>query len=234
MRDLKTQIRQTFGLTGNQLKILALLAMTVDHVGMIFFPRLSFLRWIGRLAMPIFAWMIAEGCRYTRNRGRYLLGIAALGLVCQAVLGVAVGSYYQGILVVFSLSVAMIYLIDALKNKIWGIAICVLALSGMFWLTELLPPRVPLWDFAFDYGFCGVMLPVAFYVGRNTRQKLLLGLVLLVPLAVRNGFDQWFGLLSLPLLALYNGQRGKYRMKYLFYIYYPLHLALLYALALWV
>ena len=79
-----------------------------------------------------------------------------------------------------------------------------------------------------------ILKQVAFYVGRNTRQKLLLGLVLLVPLAVRNGFDQWFGLLSLPLLALYNGQRGKYRMKYLFYIYYPLHLALLYALALWI
>lgn len=234
MRYLKTLTRNTFGLTGNQLKILALLTMTVDHAGVIFFPSLAFLRWIGRLAMPIFAWMIAEGCRYTRNRGRYWLGIAALGLACQLVLWVSTGSYYQGILVVFSLSVGIIFLLDRLKTKTWGKWAFLAVVVGLFGLTELLPPHVPLWDFAFDYGLCGVMLPVAFYMGKDKKEKLLMGFALLVVLSLRNGFDQWFGLMSLPLLFLYNGKRGKYRMKYLFYIYYPLHLAVLYALALWI
>jgi hypothetical protein len=63
-------------LTGNQLKLLALLTMTCDHIGVSLFPQALWLRVIGRLALPIFAYMIAEGCRHTRNRKRYLLSIA--------------------------------------------------------------------------------------------------------------------------------------------------------------
>ena len=69
------------GLTGNQLKILALIAMTIDHVGVMLFPESVWLRVIGRLAFPIFAYMIAEGCHYTRSKSRYLglcIGVAAL------------------------------------------------------------------------------------------------------------------------------------------------------------
>ena len=61
------------GLTGNQLKLLALITMTIDHIGMILFPHIPLFRIIGRLSMPIFAYMIAEGCRHTRNRKKYLL-----------------------------------------------------------------------------------------------------------------------------------------------------------------
>ena len=223
-----------FGLTGNQLKILALLAMTADHVGMILLPGWLFLRCIGRISMPIFAWMIAEGCRHTRSRSRYLLGIGVLGAACQTVTWLAVGSYYQGILVVFSLSLVMIYLFDKLKKDSMGMWIFLLAVAGMFVLTELLPPMVPLWDFAFDYGFCGVMLPVVFYLGKTKKQKLFWGLWVLALLSLRSGPLQWHALLALPLLWLYNGQRGRCPLKYLFYIYYPAHLAAIYALALWI
>ena len=69
------------GLTGNQLKIIAMICMTVDHVGFILFPKQEIFRIIGRLAFPIFAYMIAEGCRYTRNYGRYLGTMAAVAAV---------------------------------------------------------------------------------------------------------------------------------------------------------
>ena len=54
-------IQTKTGLTGNQLKLIAMLTMTCDHVGMQIFPQLLWLRVIGRLAMPIYAYMIAEG-----------------------------------------------------------------------------------------------------------------------------------------------------------------------------
>ena len=73
------------GLTGNQLKIIAMIAMTCDHVGMQIFPRLLWLRMIGRLAMPIYAFLIAEGCRHTRDRKKYLLRLLGMGALCQAV-----------------------------------------------------------------------------------------------------------------------------------------------------
>ena len=58
-------------LTGNALKILAAIFMTIDHIGVMLFPRMLILRIIGRLALPVFAFMIAEGCKYTRNKKKY-------------------------------------------------------------------------------------------------------------------------------------------------------------------
>ena len=65
-------------LTGNALKLIAAFAMVCDHAGLMLFPQVPILRVIGRLAYPIFAFMIAEGCRYTRNKKRYLGLLLAL------------------------------------------------------------------------------------------------------------------------------------------------------------
>ena len=61
------------GLSGNSLKIIAAFAMLIDHVGIMFFPTVAIYRIIGRISFPIFAFMIAEGCRYTRNKLKYIL-----------------------------------------------------------------------------------------------------------------------------------------------------------------
>ncbi|MBO7736222.1 MAG: hypothetical protein J6S22_00120, partial [Clostridia bacterium] len=66
-------------LSGNSIKILAAIAMVVDHVGLLFFPFNPIFRMIGRLAFPLFAYMIAEGCKYTKNKWKYLLLMAGLG-----------------------------------------------------------------------------------------------------------------------------------------------------------
>ena len=59
-------------LSGNMLKILGAVFMLIDHIGVVFFPEVKILRILGRISFPIFAFMIAEGCRYTRNKLRYL------------------------------------------------------------------------------------------------------------------------------------------------------------------
>ena len=92
-------------LNGNQLKIIALVTMTIDHVGMYLLPQFVILRIIGRLSMPIFAYMIAEGCRYTKNKKYYLLLTLGVGLICQVVYWIAMQSLYQCILITFSLSI---------------------------------------------------------------------------------------------------------------------------------
>ena len=79
----QTQIK--FGLTGNQLKLIALVTMTIDHVGLLLLPQLVILRIIGRLSMPLYAYMIAQGCRYTHDRRRYFVRLAGLALACQVV-----------------------------------------------------------------------------------------------------------------------------------------------------
>ena len=230
---MQTQVK-SLGLTGNQLKILALIFMTADHIGYMLLPQLVFLRCIGRLAMPIFAWMIAEGCRYTKNRVRYFGMIFAVGLLCQIVFLVFMQSLYMCVLITFSMSVLLIFAIDYVlqKKKFLSILLLCAVLAGVCYVCLFLPGRLPGTDFYIDYGICGVILPVAIYIAKTKKQKLLAAFGVLILLVLSNGPIQWFALLALPLLAMYNGRRGKIKMKYLFYIYYPLHLAAIYGISL--
>ena len=222
------------GLTSNQLKIFALLVMTIDHIGYILLPQMRILRYIGRLAMPIFAWMIAEGCEYTKNRTRYLLTMLGFGVVCQVVNYVFEQSLNQCILITFSMSLILIYTMDYAEKKKNFLSLCLMgsAVLGVCYICVFLPGDLPGTDFSVDYGVFGVMLPVVIYIAKTKEQKLMAAAGVLAMLAIWNGFIQWFALLSLPLLALYNGQRGKMKLKYLFYLYYPLHLAALYGIDL--
>lgn len=230
---MQTQ-NKAFGLTGNQLKLIAIVLMTIDHIGAYLLPQYVILRYIGRLAMPIFAWMIAEGCHYTKNRFRYLLTMLGFAAVRQVVYFVFLESLNQCILVTFSLSIILIYVMDHASKKGDFLSLCLM--GGVFvavaYICVLLPGDLPGTDFRVDYGLCGVLLPVFVYMGRTKQEKLLLMAAGLSVLANTSGKIQWFALPSVLLLALYNGQRGKKSLKYLFYIYYPLHLAVIYGVAL--
>ena len=222
------------GLSGNALKLIALILMTVDHVGMLLLPQHLILRIIGRLAFPIFAYMIAEGCQYTRNITRYFGLMAALAVGCQIVDLVATGSLYQCILVTFSLSILLVAQLKKVREKpsVGGWLLFAVGLIAVYFLTEILPEMLPGTDYAVDYGFWGVLMPVVIYLAKDKPTKLSMAAVMLVLLGGNFGSIQMYALLALPLLALYNGQRGKWNMKYLFYIYYPAHLAVLHLIAM--
>jgi len=215
-------------LTGNQLKILALVTMTIDHIGSRLFPQIRLLRIIGRLALPIFAYMIAEGCLYTKNRKRYLGMIAGLGLFCQLVYYIFDKSLYQCILITFTCSILLIYSIDFAKEKGGPSHLLpAFALVAVLFFIKGIPILFPNSDFYVDYGFAGAMLPVLIYL-MPTRQTKWMGTAIgLCLLAMQSSQTQWFSLLALIPLALYGGRRGKRSMKYLFYLYYPLHLAVI-------
>ena len=94
-----SQKENSFGLSSNVLKILGAIFMLLDHVGYVLLPYNSFLRAIGRLAFPIFAYMIAEGCRYTKNKLKYFLTVFILGALCQIVYYLYEGDLYLSILI---------------------------------------------------------------------------------------------------------------------------------------
>lgn len=220
------QIQNKTGLTGNQLKIIAMITMTCDHVGMQLFPQLLWLRMIGRLAMPIYAYMIAEGCRYTRDRKKYFWRLFGLGALCQIVYFVAMDSLYMCILITFSLSVLMISAAGRVREgHSW--AIFAGMTTAVFFLCTVLPDLLPGTDYDIDYGLQGVLLPLLIYEA-GTR-GLLAGLALV---ALRYGGIQWLSFLAVPLLLLYNGQRGKANIGKLFYWYYPIHLVVIYGISL--
>lgn len=222
------------GLTGSQLKGIALLAMTADHIGVMLLPQYPVLRIIGRLAFPIFGYMIAEGCRHTRNRFRYLGTLAAVAAVCQVVYFVAMGSLYQCVFVAFSLSVGLICLLMRVQREKsfinWFVVLA--GVLAVLFLTEVLPRLLVGTDYGIEYGFFGVMLPVCVYLAKGKNGRLAMTAMCLFLLSMSIGWIQWFSLLALPLLALYNGERGQWNMKYFFYLYYPLHLVVIYGIAL--
>ena len=222
--QLKTVVHDKLDLTGNKLKIIAAVSMLIDHIGLIFLPHLTILRILGRLAMPIFAYMIAEGCRYTKNKLRYFLGVFILGVLCQVVYMLAGGGWYLCIPLSFSLSILLIFALQGFfrVSKLWAFAL-IAGIALVYRLTCLVH---------LDYGFWGCMLAVFAAVPMqwdvlDRRWSVLTMGVAMIPLAQFLGGVQWWSFLALPFLLLYNGNRGKLRMKYFFYIFYPAHLGLL-------
>jgi hypothetical protein len=209
-------------LSGNALKLFAMVAMTCDHVGLQLLPQVPLLRMIGRLALPVYAFLIAEGCRHTRSFPRYLARMAAMAALCQVVYLVAMGSLYMCILVTFSLSISLIW---AWKSGKPLLAAAVTALA--FFLCVVLPDLVP--GFEIDYGLPGVLLPVLIYFGKPMPVFLCAGLALL---GLSLGGNQWLAFAAVPVILLYNGERGKRNLGRFFYWYYPLHLAVIYLLSL--
>ena len=149
-------------LNGNVLKVLAAVFMLVDHMGMLLFPDEEWLRVIGRLSMPLFAFMIAEGCRYTKNKYKHFALLFGLGVACQIVYIIFdPKDLYLGILITFSISTLIIYAMQYAKKcfflgakwmeKITSVFLVAILISLSYFLCELV---------LVDYGFWGIMMPV--------------------------------------------------------------------------
>ena len=216
---------KTTGLTGNQLKLIAMAAMFLDHLGVQLYPQVDILRIIGRIAFPIFAFMIAEGCKYTHDRLRYFLHLFILAVICQAVYFFAGGSPYLSILFTFSLSILMIYVLQHFKTERTALsgALLFIVILLVYTLNQLVE---------IDYGFWGCMTPVFASLPHGTKYDrtaisvVTLGLGLTFLSLSLGGFQFWC-FAALPLLFCYSGKRGKWKMKYFFYVFYPAHLAIL-------
>ena len=236
MTDRKMTLKASrFGLNNNQLKILAMVTMLIDHIGEMLFPNLFILRVIGRISFPIFAYMIAEGCRYTKNRVRYLSMIAGLGIACQLIYIFFLRSLYFGILITFSLSILSIYCIDLfLKKRCAWTRICMaLILLAIVFVAGVMPVLFAEQGFRVDYGICGVLLPVLVYYARSKHERLACTAAVLIIQALFFNARQWYALIALPFLFLYNGERGRAKLKYMFYVFYPSHLVAIYLVSLW-
>ncbi len=224
------------------LKLIGAVFMVCDHIGMILFPEIILLRILGRIAFPIFAFLIAEGCRYTKNKLRYFLSLFLCGVVCQTVFYFYGGSLEMCIFVTFSLSILNIYALQLFKNTLFSDASPIKKiLSFLPFVAALCATWILNIILDIDYGFFGCIFPVfaailhtpknssarAFQVLDKIPIHVLMAAIGLIPLAVERGGIQIFALLAIPFLLLYSGKRGRLKMKYFFYIFYPAHLVLI-------
>lgn len=216
-------------LNGNVLKMIALVTMTIDHAGLYIFGNMTIMRIIGRIAFPIYAYMIAEGCRYTKNKKIYFFNIFFLGLLYQAGLYLIDGSLEMCVLITYSFSILIIYALMFAKSKKNSVYLLIpaAAAAAAFGVCSGIPALYPSLDFSVDYGFLGVLVPVFISLSDDMDTRLVLAAFSLSVLAITSHYLQWYSLLALIPLFFYNGERGKLKLKSFFYIYYPLHMAVI-------
>ena len=213
-------------LDGTSLKLIAMISMVFDHVGDMFFPGALWMRMIGRLAMPLFSFCIAEGYAHTKNKQRYLLRMGVFALVSEIPFDLAfesrVGLGHQNIMLSFFLAILALMLFDRIRGEgkehaagktLLGI-LCVCAVAVLALVLRA------------DYTLFAVLAVFLFYVLRNRHPLLRCGVgVGFLALTRTVGYYRATGLSLIPLL-LYNGKRGR-GLKWLFYAFYPGHLLLL-------
>ena len=203
-----------------QLKCIAIVSMALDHTGAVLYPSQIWLRCLGRIAFPIFCFLIVEGFFHTRDVRRYMGRLGVFALISEipydlAFRGVPLEYAHQNVFFTLLIGIGMMVLLE--RNREWPVKAVILLLA--MWLAVLIRS---------DYNFRGVLLIFVFYIFHESRWLAVTAGGLWNFLY--QGVIQKYGVLSVLPLALYNGERGR-KMKYFFYIFYPAHLLLLYGIS---
>ncbi len=211
---------------GTVLKLIAMITMLLDHVGDSFYPGNTWMRAIGRMAMPIFAFCVSEGFRYTHSRKNYLLRMLFFGVISEIPFDLVTSGKilefgHQNILFTFSWAIL-------------GLIFCDHLLSGERTFVKSLEAAALLVAFPvvsvflnLDYSILAVALISVFYLLGDKALAVRNTVAAAVHAAICNLGIQWFGLLGFLPIYMYNGKRGK-GLKWLFYYFYPSHLLLIF------
>ena len=217
-------------MTSFVLKIIAIVSMLFDHAGYIIFGKFSFMNYIGRLAFPIFAFGIAEGYTHTKDLKKYFLRLSIFALISQIpymlFLNTIGGNFTFNILFTLILGLLAITVYEKIDNKYLGLLFVILCgIISHFGY--------------FDYGWFGIAVIFIFHIFKD--KKLLMNLSFIfaviinyIPNYIRTTRPEYlfiilFCSLSLIPINLYNGKKGK-DIKYMLYLFYPIHLIVLYLL----
>ncbi len=238
MEQEKKDVPQPAGLSAFALKVIALASMTVDHIGAIlvlpvrgFWAALPY-RYIGRLAFPIYCFLLTEGFFHTGSRRRYLARLLLFGIATEPIYDrVLYGGWInwnnQNILFTLALGLlAMAALERAARWVLGGPGRPVRAALGAVFCAGLAVLFCLLAEgFHVSYGWQGMLTILAYYFLRRWRWAAALGGAAVQ--FAENNFIQYGAAAAAVPIALYNGKKGKAMNKWLFYGYYPVHLAVL-------
>lgn len=186
----------------NSIKLVALIAMSIDHIGAFLFP-VEIFKIIGRIAFPLFAYQLTIGYQKTSSLARYIKRLLFFGLIAQIPYYLLNEKFVLNILFSLAAGIACIYLIENKK------------------LLFLIP--ILLASYFIEYQIYGLTVILIFYFIKNNHYKA--GLFSLITLGYSVGFNrfiQLFSVLSLPLIL-----KPLFEIKIsnkLFYLFYPAHL----------
>ena len=230
----------------NWLKIIAAISMTIDHLGYIVLnyfeptPAIGFcytcFRSIGRVAYVLFAFMIVQGFLKTSNLKKYFLRLLGYAVFLE---------FFILLFAIYTKNFDPLLRLNVIWSFVFGLGALMLLKSSKLGIRLLVIPIVFLAEFLnLSYGAYGVLMILFFAIYQNPLTQLLFltGLNLLFieyplfalinrpDLAKYAGVEviQWFSLAAFIFIFLSNGKKGKYNMKWFFYIFYPAHLGVIY------
>lgn len=232
-------------MTAFALKIIATVTMLIDHMGAAFDPFYDTipLRVIGRIAFPIYAFLIAEGCRHTGNIKKYLSRLFIFALVSEvpydlfhSIMDNPFSNQFsyadwsrQNVFFVLFFGALAIYFYELLKPK-----------NSLLAVFPFLLCVYTAYKLKTEYDVIGVCMIFAAYIAKNRIVQALsifIGVFLLY--AVEFNFSDlglWLtasGGIACVLILLYNGERGP-KLKWFFYLFYPVHLLAIFFIFLYV
>ena len=225
-------------LSGSTLKMIALVTMLIDHIGAVIVQRTMSmpgfdhdfwsslywpLRYIGRLAFPIFCFLLVEGFVHTSDVKKYMIRMLVFALVSEipfnlGITGKVIDLGFQNVFWELTLGILAMICLETVEKKNLKYGIQVFLRLGIIVFFALGAEMLNL-----DYGMYGIISIVALYVFRqNKLSQLVVG-------AISFCWEQVAPFAFIPI-AFYNGKRGR-NIKYAFYAFYPAHLLILYLIA---
>lgn len=241
MESSKSNIKT--GISGNGLKLFAMICMLIDHIAASLMikgsgsedaeiigsePLYVLMRLIGRLSFPIFIFLLVEGYSRTRSKLMYFIRLVIFALISEVPFDMAFwvdakdGEFiefaYQNIFFTLAFGFIIIasadYLLKKMPQKITaGLLIAVVVIIVDVFVLAM----------GTDYGLLGVTAIFVAYLLRSNTKKMMIAVSIILALA---DLSQLMSLLTVGLVLSYNGKRGKGN-KWLFYLFYPVHLLIL-------
>lgn len=247
MKEADDLEKKKIGITSFGLHVLAMVFMLLDHLWATILTDQHWMTNVGRLAFPIFAFLIAEGYFRTRNVKKYMGRLFVFALLSEIPFNLMTGGgwvypYHQNVLWTFLIAILCMIGIDKTKSSSRNIAVKVILIL-MIVLGGWIAGTITFVDY---YGF-GVLTVLTFYAFHKKRWwDYLAQIIILYYINVEllgglyfevNVFgvtlevvQQGLALLALPIIWLYNGERGYHKKwwQYFCYAFYPLHMLVLY------
>ena len=234
-------------LNSNHLKIIAIIAMTIDHIADLLYPGMpnifisNVMHIIGRLTAPIMFFFICEGYHYTKDVKKYISRLFIFALISHFAYCFAFGINF------IPFSTGNIF---NQTSIMWTLAWAVVALHIVHgknnlkeWQKWLLIILINLITFSSDFSSIAVMTILFMYDRRGNLKSQMISMMAWLSLYALISYlfvSKTYGLIAMtailvyPLLKNYNGQREKVKwLKWFFYLYYPLHLIIIGALRLY-
>lgn len=241
-----------FQITAAVLHILAMAFMLCDHLWAVLLPAEEWLTCIGRIAFPIFAFMLTEGYFHTHDLRRYILRLLAGALLSEIPFDLMYGGsvfypYHQNVLWTFLISLLLMALIDRVRKR-FKPAGAAAASAGLALLGFLLGYAAMV-----DYYGVGVLTVLVFYFFHERTWKSFFGQMLclyILNVGLLGGYcyivilfghefevvQQGLALLALIPIWLYRGKQGYHHKVFQIFCYafYPLHMLVLFLVREWI